>query len=45
VDKQVPEQARDLGISEEGVIKTVMLKDTVDGRLTTLGMLHAALCF
>lgn len=36
VDKQIPEQARDLGISEEEVIKRVMLKDTVDGEFTTL---------
>jgi 3-hydroxybutyrate dehydrogenase len=36
VDKQIPEQARALGISEEEVIKTVMLKETVDGEFTTL---------
>jgi 3-hydroxybutyrate dehydrogenase len=36
VDKQIPEQARDLGISEEQVIKNVMLKNTVDGEFTTL---------
>ncbi|MBS0380814.1 MAG: 3-hydroxybutyrate dehydrogenase [Proteobacteria bacterium] len=36
VEKQIPEQARDLGISEEEVIKKVMLKDTVDGEFTTL---------
>ncbi len=35
VDKQIPEQARELGISEEQVIKTVMLKDTVDGEFTS----------
>jgi 3-hydroxybutyrate dehydrogenase len=35
VDKQIPEQAKDLGISEEDVIKKVMLKDTVDGQFTT----------
>ncbi|NIR32165.1 MAG: 3-hydroxybutyrate dehydrogenase [Gammaproteobacteria bacterium] len=35
VDKQIPEQARDLGISEEEVIKNVMLKHTVDGEFTT----------
>lgn len=35
VDKQIPEQAKDLGISEEDVIKKVMLKDTVDGEFTT----------
>jgi 3-hydroxybutyrate dehydrogenase len=36
VDKQIPEQAKELGISEEAVIKTVMLKDTVDGEFTTV---------
>jgi 3-hydroxybutyrate dehydrogenase len=35
VDKQIPEQARELGISEEDVIKKVMLKETVDGEFTT----------
>jgi len=36
VDKQIPEQAKELGISEEQVIKTVMLKETVDGEFTTV---------
>jgi len=36
VDKQIPEQAQHLGISEEDVIKKIMLKDTVDGEFTTL---------
>src|SRR5690606_20994196 len=35
VEKQIPEQAEQLGISEEDVIKKVMLKDTVDGEFTT----------
>ena len=35
VDKQIPEQAATLGITEEQVIKNVMLKDTVDGEFTT----------
>jgi len=35
VDKQIPEQAKALGISEEDVVKKVMLKDTVDGEFTT----------
>jgi 3-hydroxybutyrate dehydrogenase len=35
VDKQIPEQAKELGLSEEDVIKKVMLKDTVDGQFTT----------
>ena len=36
VDKQIPEQAATLKISEEDVIKKVMLKDTVDGEFTTV---------
>ena len=36
VDKQIPEQAEILGISEEEVVRNVMLKDTVDGQFTTL---------
>ena len=36
VDKQIPEQAKALGITETEVIRNVMLKDTVDGEFTTL---------
>jgi 3-hydroxybutyrate dehydrogenase len=36
VEKQIPEQARELGISEDEVIRNVMLKETVDGEFTTL---------
>ncbi len=36
VEKQIPEQAKELGITEEQVIKNVMLKDTVDGTFTTV---------
>jgi len=36
VEKQIPEQAKKLGISQEDVIKKVMLKDTVDGEFTTV---------
>jgi 3-hydroxybutyrate dehydrogenase len=36
VDKQIPEQAQHFGISEEDVIKKIMLKDTVDGEFTTV---------
>ncbi len=36
VDKQIPEQAEALGISEEDVVRKVMLKDTVDGEFTTV---------
>jgi 3-hydroxybutyrate dehydrogenase len=34
VDKQIPEQAKELGISEQEVIKNIMLKETVDGEFT-----------
>jgi 3-hydroxybutyrate dehydrogenase len=36
VDKQIPEQAKVLGISEAEVIRNVMLKETVDGEFTTI---------
>lgn len=36
VEKQIPEQAKEFGISEDEVIKTVMLKDTVDAEFTTV---------
>ncbi len=35
VEKQIPEQAKTLGITEEQVVKNVMLKETVDGEFTT----------
>ncbi|KUM05183.1 3-hydroxybutyrate dehydrogenase [Chromobacterium subtsugae] len=36
VDKQIPEQAKELGISEDEVVKRVMLGNTVDGVFTTV---------
>ncbi|MGB9154706.1 MAG: 3-hydroxybutyrate dehydrogenase [Alphaproteobacteria bacterium] len=36
VEKQIPEQAKTLGISEEDVVKKVMLGETVDGEFTTV---------
>jgi 3-hydroxybutyrate dehydrogenase len=36
VEKQIPEQAVALGISEADVVSKVMLKDTVDGEFTTV---------
>ncbi|MGN6317963.1 3-hydroxybutyrate dehydrogenase [Trinickia sp.] len=36
VDKQIPEQAKALGISEQQVVRDVMLKDTVDGEFTSV---------
>jgi len=46
VDKQIPEQARALGLSEDDVIRKVMLKETVDGKFTTVqDVAEAALFF
>jgi 3-hydroxybutyrate dehydrogenase len=45
VDKQIPEQAKELGISEAEVIKNVMLKDTVDGEFTTVADVAACALF
>jgi 3-hydroxybutyrate dehydrogenase len=36
VEKQIPEQAKELGISEERVVKDVLLSETVDREFTTL---------
>ena len=36
VDKQIPEQAKELGISEAEVVSRVMLGQTVDGEFTTV---------
>lgn len=45
VDKQIPEQAKALGISEQEVIKNIMLKDTVDGEFTTVDDVAEAAVF
>jgi 3-hydroxybutyrate dehydrogenase len=46
VEKQIPEQAKTLGLSEEDVIRKVMLKETVDGEFTTVeDVAEAALLF
>jgi 3-hydroxybutyrate dehydrogenase len=45
VDKQIPEQAKTLGISENEVIKNVMLKETVDGEFTTVSDVAEATLF
>jgi len=46
VEKQIPEQAKELGITEQEVIKNVMLKETVDGEFTTVeDVAEAALFF
>jgi 3-hydroxybutyrate dehydrogenase len=36
VEKQIPEQAQELGISEERVVKEVLLAETVDHQFTTV---------
>jgi 3-hydroxybutyrate dehydrogenase len=45
VEKQIPEQAKELHISEDDVIKKVMLKDTVDGEFTTVDDVAACALF
>lgn len=45
VEKQIPEQAKSLGISEEEVIKKIMLGETVDGEFTTLEDIAEACLF
>jgi 3-hydroxybutyrate dehydrogenase len=45
VEKQIPEQARALGITEEQVIRDVMLKETVDGEFTTAEDVAEAVLF
>jgi 3-hydroxybutyrate dehydrogenase len=36
VEKQIPEQARALGLTEQQVVSDIMLRDTVDGEFTSL---------
>lgn len=45
VDKQIPEQAQALGISEEAVVRDVMLKETLDGEFTTVEDVAQAVMF
>ena len=45
VEKQIPEQAQQFGISEEAVIKNIMLRETVDGEFTTLEDVAATAIF
>lgn len=45
VEKQIPEQAAELHITEDQVIKTVMLKDTVDGEFTTTADIAETVAF
>lgn len=45
VEKQIPEQAASLGITEEEVVKNIMLRDTVDGEFTTVEDVANTLAF
>lgn len=45
VEKQIPEQAKDLGISEDEVVKKIMLGQTVDGEFTSLEDIASACLF
>lgn len=45
VEKQIPEQAKNFGISEEAVVKNIMLKNTVNGEFTTVADVAAAVLF
>lgn len=45
VEKQIPEQARALGISEAEVVRNVMLRETVDGQFTTVEEVAEAVYF
>lgn len=45
VEKQIPELARDLNLTEEDVVKTIMLKNTVDGVFTTVEDVANTLAF
>jgi len=37
VERQIPQLSKELGISEEAVVKDVLLKNTVDGEFATVG--------
>lgn len=45
VERQIPEQAEILGLSEDEVVRTVMLKETVDGEFTTVQDVAEAVLF
>jgi 3-hydroxybutyrate dehydrogenase len=45
VEKQIPQQAKEFGISEDDVVKKIMLKDTVDGEFTTVDDVAACALF
>lgn len=45
VERQIPQQAAALGLTESAVIRDVMLKDTVDGQFTTTQEIAEAAVF
>jgi 3-hydroxybutyrate dehydrogenase len=45
VERQIPELAAMMGISEQAVVRDVMLKTTVDGEFTTVGDIAATAAF
>jgi 3-hydroxybutyrate dehydrogenase len=45
VEKQIPEQAQQFGITEEEVIKNIMLRETVDGEFTSMEDVAATALF
>jgi 3-hydroxybutyrate dehydrogenase len=45
VEKQIPEQAQQFGITEESVIKDIMLRETVDGEFTSMEDVAATAVF
>jgi 3-hydroxybutyrate dehydrogenase len=45
VEKQIPEQAKALGMPEQDVVRHVMLKETVDGEFTTTADVAAVALF
>jgi 3-hydroxybutyrate dehydrogenase len=45
VEKQIPNQAKTFGLSEEDFVKTVLLKGTIDGEFTTVEDVAACAVF
>jgi 3-hydroxybutyrate dehydrogenase len=45
VERQIPEQAQQFGITEEEVIKNIMLRETVDGEFTSMEDVAATAVF
>ena len=45
VERQIPQQAEQLGLTEEQIVRDVMLRDTVDGEFTTVEDVAATAVF